>query len=37
MSDDTAAGFATHEVKNQPPPLVDYDLFGSALSLPKRS
>ncbi len=33
MSDDTAAGFATHEVKNQPPPLVDYDLFGSDKAL----
>jgi putative acyl-CoA dehydrogenase len=33
MSDDTAAGFATHEVRNQPPPLVDYDLFGSDRAL----
>jgi putative acyl-CoA dehydrogenase len=34
MSEDTAAaGFATHEVMNQPPPLVDYDLFGSDRAL----
>ncbi len=34
MSDDTAAGgFATHEVMNQPPPLVDYDLFSSDKAL----
>ena len=34
MSDDrAAAGFATHEVMNQPPPLVDYDLFGSDKAL----
>jgi putative acyl-CoA dehydrogenase len=36
MSDDTttnAASFATHEVMNQPPPLVDYDLFTSDRAL----
>ena len=34
MSEDTAAaGFATHEVMNQPPPLVDYDVFSSDRAL----
>jgi putative acyl-CoA dehydrogenase len=34
MSDDAAGtGFATHEVMNQPPPLVDYDLFSSDRAL----
>jgi putative acyl-CoA dehydrogenase len=35
MNDGTrgAAGFATHEVTNQPPPLVDYDLFTSDRAL----
>src|SRR5579875_117716 len=28
-----AASFATHEVLNQPPPLVDYDLFASDRAL----
>ncbi|HZB90957.1 MAG TPA: isovaleryl-CoA dehydrogenase [Stellaceae bacterium] len=34
MSNDTAgAGFATHEVMNQPPPLVDYDLYATDRAL----
>ena len=35
MNDGTAdaASFATHEVLNQPPPLVDYDLFSSDRAL----
>lgn len=29
MSSEEAYGYATHEVLNQPPPLVDYDAYGS--------
>jgi putative acyl-CoA dehydrogenase len=35
MNDGTAgtAGFTTHEVFNQPPPLIDYNLFTSDRAL----